>query len=139
MAAQDNKSLSVNGIYEKYGDGSNIRIYFRKIDVKCMAPSFYVAKPIAIRVGDTVEDDAECLDFTFVLKDHMVSAINLVDYQYWVLEIKAETKTFTDREGENHKFHSSTISYVRNPKAIEKLSQYGMKADKVFEYNEDFI
>ncbi len=139
MTNQENKSLSVNGIYDRCGNGSNIRVYFRKIDLRCISGSFTIAKPIAIKIGNHIEDDFECLDFTFVLKDHMVKAINLADYQYWMLEIKSETTEFVDKDGTSHTYHPSTISYVRHPKAIQQLEQYGMRADRLFEYNEDYI
>ncbi len=132
--------LSVNKICERYGNDKAIRIYFRASDIQHIASNgnrFSVAKPIAIRIDDRIEDEG--IDFKFVLKNHTVKGIELTDYQYWMLDIKPEVKTFIDKDGIEQLYHPSKALCVCNPKAISQLDEYGMRADGLDQFNGDHI
>ncbi len=140
FADDNSKSLSINGLYDRYDGDADIRIYFRTSDMKTIKGDGYdftIAKPIAVRVGDYIDDGD--LNYTFTLKSHMVKSIASLDYQYWALSIQSKTESFNDKDGVEHQYHPAKVMCVCNPKAIKQLTEYAMAADGVSKYNGDHI
>ena len=132
------KSLSINAVCSRYhelGHNSDIKLFFRKSEVKKhnsdKPPSFFTVRPILVKVGNWFDD---YINFSFVIKNKYKHVIDSKQIDLWCLTINKEIKTFTlEDDNTECEFHETSLQFISNPKLVSSIEKLYMASSNVSE------
>lgn len=129
----------VNHYHEQglYGD---IKIYFKKNEVKAhnskLDKPYYLIRPLVVKVGDIFDDAPK---YSVFLKPKHFYRINLIDNNYWLMNIRDTRDSFTDPDGNEISFYDITLKYISNSKLIDIICKKALALHNIEEFADDEI
>lgn len=138
-----NKSLSINAVvahYQELGHNDNIKLFFRKNEMKKHksedGKAFYTVRPCVVKVGNWLDDR---INFTFVIKNKYAYLMENKDCDLWCLEIDNQIKTFKPSDDVEYEFHNTSLKFIASPKLKAKVESLYQSSNGVSEADDDYI
>ena len=138
-----NKSLTINGVvahYKELGHKANIKLFFRKSEVRKHksedGKAFYTVRPCVVNVGNWFDDN---INFTFTIKNKYTYIMEPNNCDLWCLEIDSQAKTFKPSDDVEYEYHDTTLKYIASPKLKARVESLYQSSNGVSEANDDYI
>ena len=138
-----NKSLSINAVvtyYQELGHNDNIKLFFRKSEVRSHksedGKAFNTVRPCVVKVGNWFDDH---INITFVLKNKYTYLMKSNDCDIWCLEIDSQPKTFRPSDDVEYKYHDTTLKYIASPKLRARVESLYQSTNGVSEADDNYI
>ena len=138
-----NKSLTINAVvahYHELGHNGNIKLFYRKSEVKKHksedGKAFYTVRPCVVNVKTWFDDH---INFTFIIENKYAYLMESKDCDLWCLEIDNQVKTFKPSDDVEYEWHDTTLKFIASPKLKAKVESLYQSSNGVSEADDDYI
>ena len=134
------KSLSINGVAERYKEHDNlIKLFFKKSEVrkhKSETSTFYTVRPILVKVGNWFDDR---INFTFVIKNKFIYVMDSKDCDIWCLEIDNKPQVYKPSDDIEYEYHDTQLKFIASPKLKDRVLSLYMSNSGTSEADDNYI